>query len=305
MKRSPVLCAFFAVLVGLALATDSASATSPCGSIDRARICTSHGGFWSAPPQTPPPALCEESLGTSTITCPCGSCYYPTFLDCQHLNGTWHPAASPPPPFAFCIVPGHGLQTTWPGESGGGGASGSGGVDCYEYGLVPNESGGCRRPTVCDYDPTLEGCGKSAFRSLLFDAGSLPDGLYELRRVADGSQANQLEPAKNGLPATPTILIDNTPPTVLLQADPSQLSYVSARASDKLSDLKSAAYRVDEGTWVQIQPQDGVMDSREESFRIILPKLEASEHLLILRVEDGADNVGIGRLVIRGVPRAH
>jgi hypothetical protein len=123
--------------------------------------------------------------------------------------------------------------------------------------------------------------------------------------VAGDSQDNVLERAKTGkLVAPPTILVDNSPPTVVLQADPVQLCTLSARASDKVSALKSAAYRIDAGVWLSILPQDGVMDDREESFRITLPQLKAGEHLLILRVEDDAENIGIGRLVIKGCSKS-
>jgi len=131
-----------------------------------------------------------------------------------------------------------------------------------------------------------------------FDARLLPDGLYEFQVVADDSQDNPPERAKTGELVTPAILVDNSPPTVTLQADPAQPSTLSARASDTVSVLKSAAYGIDAGLWIPILPQDGVMDDREESFRITLPQLEAGEHLLVLRVEDDAENIGTGRLVI-------
>jgi hypothetical protein len=121
----------------------------------------------------------------------------------------------------------------------------------------------------------------------------------------DGSQDNPPERAKTGKLVTPTVLVDNSPPTVVLQTDPLQPCTLSARASDRVSALKSAAYRIDAGVWLPILPQDGVMDNREESFRITLPQLNAGEHLLILRVEDGAGNIGIGRLVLKRCSKVH
>jgi hypothetical protein len=143
-------------LAALALATDGAFAVSPCMVTDRAKACTSHGGIWNL--HLKPAASCLEHSGGVPVTCPCGGCYYPNITDCLQVNGTWHPAASPPPPFAYCTLPGGGIQATWPEDPGGGGTSGSGGIDCSRYGLVSNEIGGCRRPTVCDADPDAEGC---------------------------------------------------------------------------------------------------------------------------------------------------
>jgi len=303
MKLSQILCASFAALAGFALATDAAFAVDLCMATDRAKACQSRGGVWTLKtPAALPAASCVEPSGAGFLICPCGHCYYPNYVDCVLAGGTWHSAASLPPPFAYCTLPGGGgIQTENPAPTGGSDVtSGSGGIDCYRYGLVFNEIGGCRRSTVCDADPGLEGCG-ARFRSQFFpfEARSLPDGLYELRMVADDSQNNLLERAKAGKLMTPTILVDNSPPTVVLQADPLQLCTLSARASDKVSVLKSAAYRIDEGVWLSILPLDGVMDDREESFRIILPQLKVGEHLLIVRVEDGAENIGIGRLVIK------
>lgn len=303
MKLSPILCASFVALAGLALATDAAFAIDHCKVTDRAEACKSRGGFWILPsPNALPAASCVEPSGAGSVICPCGHCYYPNMVDCVLVNGTWHSAASSPPPFAYCTLPGGGIQKEDPAGGGGGdssGGTGPDGIDCYRYGLVPNGIGGCRRPTVCDADPGFEGCS-AQFRSQFFpfEARSLPDGLYELRMVADDSQDNPL--AKAGkLVTPPTILVDNSPPTVVLQADPVQLCTLSARVSDKVSALKSAAYRIDAGVWLSILPQDGVMDDREESFSITLPQLKVGEHLLILRVEDGAENIGIGRLVIK------
>jgi hypothetical protein len=142
--------ALAAVLVVMLLMGSAAYAAPPGNKESTA--CEKVGGIWNV---LNPQHMCGDWTGSW----PCGNCYHPNITDCITVNGTWYPTASKPPPFAHCVLPkGGGIQTTWPGNPGNPSPSGPGGVNCSRYGMVPNGLNGCRRPTVCDYDPNIRGC---------------------------------------------------------------------------------------------------------------------------------------------------
>jgi hypothetical protein len=150
MKLSTASCASFAVLAALTVTIDGAAAMNQCGASDEAKYCGNHGGYWNSL-TAPNAANCGYHQNGSDILCKCAVCYHPTFLDCQHINGTWYAAAANPPPFAYCLKPasaGGGLMTAYPGQGGGGGGGPSGGgTDCSSVGGISNGVGGCCFPS--------------------------------------------------------------------------------------------------------------------------------------------------------------
>ena len=63
--------------------------------------------------------------------------------------------------------------------------------------------------------------------------------------------------------------------------------------------LRRAEYSVDAGPWAPVYSDDGIIDSKSESFSVLLEKLKAGEHLVTLRVIDSAGNAGLGKAVVR------
>jgi hypothetical protein len=56
---------------------------------------------------------------------------------------------------------------------------------------------------------------------------------------------------------------------------------------DALSPLTRARLSTDAGEWVDLRPEDGLLDGRRESFLVEVP---AGAHLLLLQVGDAAYN---------------
>jgi len=56
---------------------------------------------------------------------------------------------------------------------------------------------------------------------------------------------------------------------------------------------------IDSGDWHVQLSDDGIVDSRMETFTVKTPKLDPGEHLVALRAYDTAGNVGVSRFVIR------
>lgn len=134
-----------AVMIALAslMVTTDRTIAGPVGTVhDQAKECLKRGGIWTLLPKSL--NVCAYTDGGTSANYPCGQCYYPNYVDCMKVGGTWVRAATTPPPFAYCLLPNNGgIQTSTPGEGNPGSSIG---VDCGRYGLIPNGSGGCMRP---------------------------------------------------------------------------------------------------------------------------------------------------------------
>jgi hypothetical protein len=74
---------------------------------------------------------------------------------------------------------------------------------------------------------------------------------------------------------------------------------IQFRAEDNMSPLRGAEMAIDSGDWHNQLSDDGIVDSRVETFTVKTPKLDPGEHIVVLRVFDTADNAGVARFVIR------
>jgi hypothetical protein len=90
-------------------------------------------------------------------------------------------------------------------------------------------------------------------------------------------------------------LIDNTPPSVRASV---QNGVIEVAAEDR-SPLRRCEYSIDAGPWLPVEAVDGVTDSPAETFRIEPGKLNAGEHLVVIRVTDSAGNAGLAKLILR------
>jgi hypothetical protein len=73
---------------------------------------------------------------------------------------------------------------------------------------------------------------------------------------------------------------------------------VQFQAEDSVSPLHSAEFSIDGKEWKDIFSDDGVVDSRRETFTVNAGKLAPGEHVVSLRAFDSAGNAGVGKAVI-------
>jgi hypothetical protein len=78
---------------------------------------------------------------------------------------------------------------------------------------------------------------------------------------------------------------------------------VQFQAEDVTSPLRRAETATDSQEWMEILSNDGIVDSRQETFTVRLDKLGPGEHIVSLRASDTAGNAGLGKAVIR-IPAA-
>jgi hypothetical protein len=94
--------------------------------------------------------------------------------------------------------------------------------------------------------------------------------------------------------------VDNTPPDVevLKQVVTGSNAEVQFAAEDSTSPLRSADTSLDGQDWHDILSDDGIVDSRKETFTVKLTHLSPGEHVVALRASDTSGNIGVGKAVI-------
>ena len=137
------------------------------------------------------------------------------------------------------------------------------------------------------------------------EPGSLPDGKYIAKLVASDEESNPPELARKAELLSAPFWVDNTPPEVrvLRQNVSNGETEVVFEVEDSTSPLRSAETSLDGKEWQNILSDDGIVDSRKETFTVRLSKLDAGEHVVSLRAFDTAGNLGVGKAVLRVAPR--
>jgi hypothetical protein len=138
-----------------------------------------------------------------------------------------------------------------------------------------------------------------------FDSSLLPDDGYTFKVVASDQPSHA---PGEGLTAERESLrfeIDTTPPQIsgLTASVGAAKIHVTFRAADSFSAIKRAEYSIDASDWQFAEPTGQISDSKTESYDFLAPlpkdaKAE-SEHVVVVRVYDRADNMVSAKTVIR------
>jgi len=133
------------------------------------------------------------------------------------------------------------------------------------------------------------------------DGAAMPDGEYLARVVASDEESNPPGQARRAELVSSPFWIVNTPPRVEVTSQQVRRggAEVRFRASTDISPLRAAEVSVDGSPWTAAAADDGIIDSRSETFTVNLPQLSPGEHEVLLRATDIAGNTGIGRAVLR------
>jgi hypothetical protein len=126
----------------------------------------------------------------------------------------------------------------------------------------------------------------------VFDSTVLPDGVYRFRLVASDRLDNAPGEELTAEQVSEPVVVDHTPPRVLSvervvsveRAGDGRLRVV---VEDALTPLVQARLSADAGEWVDLRPEDGLLDGRRETFLVAVP---AGARLLLLQVGDAAYN---------------
>lgn len=133
------------------------------------------------------------------------------------------------------------------------------------------------------------------------DSDALADGKYVARLVASDEESNPPSMARTSELLSAPFWVDNTPPDIeiLGQTVTGSTAEVHFAAEDATSPLRSAETSLDGQDWHDVLSDDGIVDSRRETFTIKLTHLGPGEHVLTLRASDTSGNIGVGKVVIR------
>ncbi len=144
-----------------------------------------------------------------------------------------------------------------------------------------------------------------------FDASQLPDGSYRVKLVASDAPSHNPGEALSGNRVSEEFLIDTTPPVVSgIEAHfVNGKIHASLTATDATSPVSRAEYAVDAGRWHYVAPVGNIADSLTERFDFdaplppcrpgAVPPVDASEHVIAIRVFDRYDNTVTVKAVVR------
>ncbi|MCX6565342.1 MAG: WD40 repeat domain-containing protein [Candidatus Aminicenantes bacterium] len=132
-----------------------------------------------------------------------------------------------------------------------------------------------------------------------FNTVYFPDGVYQMKVTASDALSNPAGREKTGEQTVGPLLIDNTAPAVknlqVARAE-GQLS-VSFTAEDGFSAVKDARVLIRPGDWRVVFPEDGIADSKTESYKFRIPLPPGADGLVTIIVRDVVDNTATVRQV--------
>lgn len=144
----------------------------------------------------------------------------------------------------------------------------------------------------------------------VFDTSSLPDGEYEIRVEASDGPSNPIGGELRGQKTSRPFVIDNSLPVIRdfkTKRDKGRIQ-VTFTAEDAFSYIKEVEYLILPDSWRSVFPEDGICDSLQESFSFSLPPLRGTDEMIVIRVKDNYDNVGVHKELIersQGGPLPH
>lgn len=125
-----------------------------------------------------------------------------------------------------------------------------------------------------------------------FSTVGFEEGYYRARVTASDVYANLPDASKSGHRTSMPFLVDNTAPQVsqVGQTVNNEVVELDFEVQDALSIIVKVSYVVDGKEPVEILPNDGLFDSKNESFSIVLKGLKSGEHSLLFTVTDESNN---------------
>jgi sugar lactone lactonase YvrE len=133
-----------------------------------------------------------------------------------------------------------------------------------------------------------------------FDSNLIPDGAYVVKVVASDAPSQSPGSALTASRESVRFEVDNTPPQVtnLVARVEGDKLRVSFTATDALSIVRRAEFSLDGGDWQFVAPVGGISDSKTANYEFTLPLARGTDpedHLVVVRVYDRADNMGLAK----------
>jgi hypothetical protein len=141
-----------------------------------------------------------------------------------------------------------------------------------------------------------EGLTKTEYE---WDTTTTPAGAYQVKIEASDARDNAAEDVQTAEAVSGPVVVAHVPPqvTVKIVGMDGDEAIVEAQAVDGLVRLTGASFAVNGQKWINVFPQDGLFDSKAETFRFKTEALKPGAYVLVLRVKDAAGNIGSGDAV--------
>ncbi len=130
-----------------------------------------------------------------------------------------------------------------------------------------------------------------------FDTLSLPDGVYLLKIEASDSPSNPSGMEFKAEKVARPLVIDNSTPIIKnfkVNREKNKL-VITFTAEDLMSSIQEVKYLIRPNEWKSIFSEDGICDSKEESFRISITLPPQFDNLITVKVQDSHGNIGVHR----------
>jgi WD40 repeat protein len=152
-----------------------------------------------------------------------------------------------------------------------------------------------------NYDVLFRREGEAAWKTLrkatqdtilVWDTTTVPNGTYFVKIVASDSPSNPLSSALAGELESVAFEVDNTAPTITIgsvRVDRGR-TIISFDVKDDHSPVQHVEFSQDGQRWRGVFPVDGIADSREEHYQLVVDG-ELGDRGLTLRASDSMNNV--------------
>jgi len=138
---------------------------------------------------------------------------------------------------------------------------------------------------------------KWADKILAFNTSQFPDGIYFVKVEASDSPSNPKGTDMKAEKISRPLVIDNSLPVIRnfrAEKQNNQLS-ISYTVEDANSHIKEAKFLIVPDDWQVVFPEDGICDSKSETFRFSVVLPQGADNLIVVQVMDRHGNIGIYR----------
>jgi hypothetical protein len=138
---------------------------------------------------------------------------------------------------------------------------------------------------------------KWAEKILAFNTALFPDGTYFVKVEVSDSPSNPKGTDLKAHKISRPLVIDNSLPEIRnfqveKQRNRLSLSFV---AEDASSHIKEAKFLIRPNDWQVVFPEDGICDSKRETFRFTAVLPSNADNMIIVQVKDRHGNIGVHR----------
>lgn len=125
-----------------------------------------------------------------------------------------------------------------------------------------------------------------------WDSTHMPDGEYRIKLVATDAPSNPEQLAQVGEKISELFIIDNTGPDIHdidIQMNGKECSFL---VTDRWSVLANVYYSVNTDEWQLVYPTDGVLDSKNEQFKITIKDIKDGD-VISIKATDATGNINV------------